>query len=179
MDYLFGFGGRINRAKMWLFILVTLAWEIVIGLIAALGLSWTRFLHEFNGMKHAGSEVVAAFPCPDPISGTGWIAAGVIAMLALLYVIALFAVYTKRLHDRNKGAWWVVLFLVIPWGVSLLDYLPWQNLLNLGEHFGPLGVGLDTARFIAAVLGIWALIELFFFRGTPGENRYGPDPLAK
>jgi hypothetical protein len=25
---------------------------------------------------------------------------------------------------------------------------------------------------------IWAIIELFFLRGTPGPNVYGPDPLA-
>ncbi len=40
MSYLFSFQGRINRAKIWLFILVTLAWEIVIGLVAAFGLNW-------------------------------------------------------------------------------------------------------------------------------------------
>jgi uncharacterized membrane protein YhaH (DUF805 family) len=175
MNYLFGFSGRINRAKMWLFILVTLVWELVIGFVAVFGLSWTRFMHEINGDQ----TVTVVFPCPDPISGLGWVAVGVIALLVLLYVVALFAVYTKRLHDRNKGAWWLLLFLVIPWGVGLLDYVPWQNLLNLGEHFGPLGIGIDTARLIGGVLAIWAFIELFFFRGTVGENRYGPDPLAK
>jgi uncharacterized membrane protein YhaH (DUF805 family) len=28
------------------------------------------------------------------------------------------------------------------------------------------------------IVGIWFLIELGFQRGTAGDNRYGPDPLA-
>jgi len=28
------------------------------------------------------------------------------------------------------------------------------------------------------ILGIWPLIELYFLRGTHGDNDYGPDPLA-
>jgi uncharacterized membrane protein YhaH (DUF805 family) len=31
---------------------------------------------------------------------------------------------------------------------------------------------------IPIVGGIWLLIELGFLRGTPGPNRFGPDPLA-
>ena len=35
-------------------------------------------------------------------------------------------------------------------------------------------------QLIAAVplIGIWALIENGFLRGTSGQNRFGPDPLA-
>ena len=181
MNYLFGFGGRINRAKMWLFILITLAWELVIGIVAMIGLDWTQRIaasSEFvKGTSHTNVGGVMSLPGPID-TPKEWATAGIIAVLVLLYVVALFAVYTKRLHDRNKNAWWLVLFLVIPWGAGLLDCVPGENILNLGEYFGPLGVGLDAARLIAGVLAIWAFFELFVFRGTHGENRYGPDPLA-
>ena len=59
-------------------------------------------------------------PWPDKVGGAGWVAVGVIALLIVLYVVALFAVYTKRLHDRNKSAWWLIPFLVIPFGVQML-----------------------------------------------------------
>jgi uncharacterized membrane protein YhaH (DUF805 family) len=26
-------------------------------------------------------------------------------------------------------------------------------------------------------ISVWALVELGFLRGTPGDNAYGPDPL--
>jgi len=178
MSYLFGFGGRINRAKMWLFILVTLAWEIVIGLVAVFGLGWSRYLHNVEAMKGAAPGTAAPMPWPDPIAGVRWVAVGVIVLLVVLYVVSLFAVYTKRLHDRNKGAWWLILFLVIPWGVGVLNPTALPAVVDLGEKFGPLGVGWDVAQAIGGILGLWAFIELFFFRGTAGENRFGPDPLA-
>lgn len=28
------------------------------------------------------------------------------------------------------------------------------------------------------ILNFWVLIELWFLRGTPGDNNYGPDPLG-
>jgi len=28
------------------------------------------------------------------------------------------------------------------------------------------------------VVGIWVTIELWFLRGTVGQNKYGPDPLG-
>jgi uncharacterized membrane protein YhaH (DUF805 family) len=40
-------------------------------------------------------------------------------------------------------------------------------------------MGWNAADLIATILALWAFIELFFFRGTAGENRYGPNPLAR
>ena len=31
---------------------------------------------------------------------------------------------------------------------------------------------------VPVIGGIWALVECGFLRGTPGANRFGPDPLA-
>jgi len=32
--------------------------------------------------------------------------------------------------------------------------------------------------FVNAIFAIWILIEIWFLKGTDGENRFGPDPLA-
>ena len=29
----------------------------------------------------------------------------------------------------------------------------------------------------STIFGVWLIIELGFLRGTPGPNKYGPDPL--
>jgi len=186
MHYLFGFGGRINRARMWLFILVTLGWEIVIGLVAAAGLRWTGHSDlatvasrsDASGGTNFSASLHILHPAPvsNPVE---WTAAGIIAVLMLLYAVALCAVYTKRLHDRGKSAWWLLPFLVIPWGLGILKCLDMPGLLQLGPYFGPLGMGWDAAALIGTILGIWAFIELFFFRGSIGANRYGPDPLSR
>lgn len=185
MHYLFGFSGRINRAKMWLFILVTLAWEIVIGVVAAFGLNWTRITEHTASWTSttptSGTSMGAmvSFPHMGPItSPLEWAAIALIAVLVLAYFVALFAVYTKRLHDRNKAAIWLFPFLIIPWGLGILRFAALPMLLESGRYFGPLGIGWGSAHLLGTILGVWAFIELFCLRGTAGENRFGPDPLA-
>jgi len=180
MSYLFSFRGRINRAKMWLFLLVTLAWEIVVGLVAVFGLNWNRmsaYTDITNGNSH--TRIAAVWPVPDKIdTPLEWAMIGVIGLLILLYAVSLLAVYTKRLHDRNKSAWWLILFVVVPFGVKLLKFTAVPAFVAFGENFNPLGVGWGAAELVGAVFGIWGFIELFFFRGTRGDNRYGADPLG-
>ena len=90
------------------------------------------------------------------------------AMLLLLLLIPLIwtgvALAVKRLHDRNKSAWWLVIFYVLP---GILE--------GIGEFAGDAAVVLLIA---SSALSIWALVELGFLRGTAGPNDYGPDPLA-
>jgi uncharacterized membrane protein YhaH (DUF805 family) len=79
--------------------------------------------------------------------------------------ISAFAVGVKRLHDRDKSGWWILLFYLAP---SVLG-----SIANTSEQ--PLvGFVLGVGSF---VISIWALVELGFLRGTVGPNRYGPDPL--
>jgi uncharacterized membrane protein YhaH (DUF805 family) len=179
MHYLFGFNGRINRAKLWLFILVTLGWEIVIGLVAVVGLHWSSYIEASKTWK-VDPEGGPPLPWPDPVTGiAGWIAMGLIAALILAYAVSLCAVYTKRLHDRNKGAWWLLLFLVVPWGLTLLECTAVPALFKLGPYFGPLGMGWGAAGLLGAIVSLWAFIELFCLKGSAGANPYGADPLAK
>jgi len=181
MHYLFGFGGRINRAKMWLFLLVTLGWEIVVGIVAALGLHWTGrygFARTFaDGSSHSFAGGFMSLPGPMTTPAE-WAAAGIVAVLGLVYFVALLAVVTKRLHDRDKSAWWLLPFVIFPWAIGVLKWTAVPGFLAMGHHFIPWGLGWGAADLLGAILTIWAFIELFFFRGTHGENRYGPDPLA-
>jgi uncharacterized membrane protein YhaH (DUF805 family) len=81
------------------------------------------------------------------------------------WILAALAVSVKRLHDRNKRAWWLILFYLVP------------LLCNAAAYF----VGQDDAVFLAApsaLLSLWAMVELGFLRGTPGPNAYGDDPVA-
>lgn len=91
--------------------------------------------------------------------------AALIAYVPLIYVGVVTGI--KRLHDRNKSGWWIVLFYGGSSIVSLIAAV-------LDESSIPLFllqlVGLGTS--------LWGLVELGFLRGTIGSNRYGPDPLA-
>ena len=77
------------------------------------------------------------------------------------------AVTIKRLHDRDKSAWWYLLYGIAPFGFFLLAIYLWTARV------------LEAASilFVLSFVGlIWAIIELGFLRGTAGPNRYGPAP---
>jgi uncharacterized membrane protein YhaH (DUF805 family) len=91
-----------------------------------------------------------------------WLAAFMILLIPLAWIS--FALAAKRLHDRNKSAWWLVFFYVLP---------------GLLESMASLVGGAEIVLSIASMaISIWALVELGFLRGTPGPNDYGPDPLT-
>jgi uncharacterized membrane protein YhaH (DUF805 family) len=95
-----------------------------------------------------------------------WVAA--IAVMGLVYIalfISFLAISIKRLHDRNKPTWWVVIFVVIPMASSILA-------LFLGDT--AIGMVLNVVQM---VFSIWAFVELGCLRGTVGPNDYGEDPL--
>lgn len=135
---LFSFGGRINWAKFWLAQLIAVVFWIVVFFLA-----W-----------------VAASPSNHAIP------AALILIASIPSLIAAIAVGIKRLHDRDKSGWWLLLFYLVP-------YL----LLGFGRIAGPermLGVALAVA---SAAISIWTIVELGCWRGTVGSNQYGPDPL--
>jgi uncharacterized membrane protein YhaH (DUF805 family) len=84
-------------------------------------------------------------------------------LVFLLLIWTGFALTTKRLHDRDKSAWWVLLFCGAP---SILE--------AIGEHVGSAG---SILSLIGGGISVWGLVELGFLRGTTGQNRYGPNPL--
>jgi uncharacterized membrane protein YhaH (DUF805 family) len=83
----------------------------------------------------------------------------------LLISFASLAVAIKRLHDRDKSAWWLLLFGLVP-----------LILLNIAYHTGAVEVRLVLV-LASLSIAIWFLLELGFLPGTAGPNRYGPDPL--
>lgn len=81
------------------------------------------------------------------------------------------AVGTKRLHDRGRSAWWLLLFYFLP---SVL--LVWIVVdFEAGSTVTLRYVSLSLALLI---IWIWQIVELGCLRGTAGPNVYGPDPLA-
>jgi uncharacterized membrane protein YhaH (DUF805 family) len=136
IDLLFGFRGRINRAKYWLTFVIYFIALFVLYVLFSLFFSFPTDL--------LGLLLIFAVPV-IPIT------------------ISSIAVAIKRLHDRNKSGWWLLLFYLLPGVIG-----------NIGPY-----TGLDFVFQLASLaLSIWALVELGFLRGTSGRNQYGPDPLV-
>ena len=94
----------------------------------------------------------------------------ILSLLALLIAYCVLAVAVKRLHDRNKRGWWVLLFALAP--IMLASIVS-----AFDEELDPI---LNYAAWaIVLVLALWALLEFGLMPGTAGLNRYGPDPFAR
>lgn len=90
-------------------------------------------------------------------------------ILAVVIYIAMLVsgifVGIKRLHDRDKSGWWLLLFYVVPGVLS-----------GAGQASGSQSIAM-VAGLISLAITIWMIVELGCLRGTVGGNQYGPDPL--
>jgi uncharacterized membrane protein YhaH (DUF805 family) len=62
---------------------------------------------------------------------------------------------------------------------QLLAFAGWSNINPDPSVFSLRPLFAIMFVLIVGVIGLAVLIELGFRRGTPGPNRYGPDPLEK
>lgn len=79
----------------------------------------------------------------------------------------------RRLHDRGKASWWLLIWL----GPHIaLVFLATRFLPTTSPSMPPL---LIVGMVIDMALLFWWMSETLFLRGTPGPNRFGADPLAE
>ncbi len=180
--YLFGFSGRINRAKQWAGILVAMLFVIAFwatfGGVVGFGQIAEVFQNKISPVAFFGSPPFHTF-----------LFAAVAIYVLNLYVS--FAITTKRLHDRNKSAWWLLVFIVLPFVLQIPIFMAMPAMFaHLGavmhaaqNHLPPPPQPFESpvvliARGAATIISLWAFVELYILRGTVGDNRFGPDPLA-
>ena len=140
IDLLFSFQGRINRAKFWLAVLICCIFGVA---VVGTAITLTSSVTALNNVA---------------------------LLTAIPIVVSAIAVGVKRLHDRNKDSWWLIVF----YGGSLLS--------TVANGFFPdadsLPTGIALLQYLSFAVFIWALVELGCLRGTISGNRYGGDPLA-
>src|ERR1700754_637273 len=118
----FSFQGRANRARYW------------VTAVSIVGLTFVCAL--------AGSATMAALP----------ILAMVFGLLLLPIFLASLANSARRLHDRNKSAWWLLVFQGVPMILSALGVL--VELSSRGDPSAAGPSGLLT--LIELPILIWA-----------------------
>jgi uncharacterized membrane protein YhaH (DUF805 family) len=148
LRYIFGFEGRINRAHIWVGAILNLILSNVFDLLSPLG---TRVFGQVIGEIIFGG-------------------------INLLLIASFISLEVRRLHDRNKSGWWL-----------LLQSLPFVVLIAFlyilsGSEDASTNTGIAQHLLTWASLPVWAVfiwffVQLFCLRGTIGPNRFGPDPL--
>ncbi|WFU16470.1 DUF805 domain-containing protein [Bradyrhizobium sp. CB3481] len=168
--YLFGFKGRINRARYWQATLIILCWMIFLGMLTI----GVVALFGGKGPINLGYGVEDLFKVFDPASYRSLSLADLPAIAFKTAFSALFmwvwlATSIKRLHDRDKSGWWVILFFTVPLYNKFVDLLPDDS------YFADVVFPFGLAAFAGC---IWIFVELCFLKGSRNTNRFGPDPLA-
>ena len=148
---LFSFDGRIGRGTYWLAILAVNA--------ALLVLSFAPFL--LNSEEAAVLMLALASQ-----------------FLWLLSLWPMLAMGTKRLHDRNKNGWWLLVFWLLPFALLCGGF---SIVLFDDPRTGRSG---DFSTGLIVVLAslppaLWGIVELGILPGTKGPNLYGADPAQQ
>jgi uncharacterized membrane protein YhaH (DUF805 family) len=146
LEFLFGASGRINRAKYWRSLLILGVAGMFVGVILLT-------------------------------------AAGIATPLFIIMVVIVFipwlmwglAIHTERLHDRDKSAWWLLVFYGVPAVLGSLTEAAWlTGLAGTALHYV-----LSILSLASFALTIWGFVELGCLRGTAGPNKYGANPLLQ
>jgi uncharacterized membrane protein YhaH (DUF805 family) len=102
------------------------------------------------------------------------VAAGEIAVVA-----ASLAITVKRLHDRDKSAWWLLaLYVAIALLAGLAVYIGVVANTGVGATADYAALLFRVCLFGVLALLVWLFVELGCRRGSVGTNRYGADPLS-
>ena len=136
---LFSFGGRTSRLGYW---------RIQLAIAAMIAIIWVATI--FVAMEAGHLAVI-------PLS------------LLLPVLLVGLAVAVRRLHDRDKGAWWLVPFWLLPSACFAIAQF-------LTEQTGDGGLAAVGALLAGLAFNVWAFVEIGCRRGTPGPNRFGPVP---
>jgi uncharacterized membrane protein YhaH (DUF805 family) len=124
---------------------------------------WCYYFLLPNGFIIAAGLFDAHFQERDQIS--------VVSIVALSTYILGFSGQVKRWHDLDKTGWWACLAMIPPF-IGFWYFF----FLVVREKGSPLGWVL--VYFIPILGSLWSFFIAGFLRGTPGPNRFGPDPLA-
>ena len=126
-DYL-NFRGRARRKEVWAFVLFTVLFSLVLGMIAGI-------------LLYAAGDPALDPGRTGPTAAQMAVTFGIIG-IGLLTLPPMLAVTARRLHDLGQSAWWIVLFLLI--GVFwLYGYAVCLLVVSLidsqagGNRFGP------------------------------------------
>lgn len=167
INFLFGFSGRASRSLYWLTLLLVCVGYLIAGILLII----------------VSATAGSAIPFPMLAAPIG---------LAGLWIV--LALTVKRLHDRNKSAWWLLLFWVAPFVVNVAIMI-WFGVLTWKGGWPTITIATpealqvlrtwyeSTLARINSIVGwaiqLWAFVEIGCLRGTSGPNRFGPDPLLE
>lgn len=174
------FNGRSRRSEFWLWVL----FRILLGAALVTILLVTM-----------GSSLHLAEDKPEQFMSRYMTVMPIIQLVNLGLLLPSLAVGVRRLHDTNRSGWWIVMPIVVAivgfilffviFGTSLFQLISASNGGNeitdaQGLEFFFKFLGSMVLCIVLPTL-ISQIVMLIFYvsDGTPGPNRFGPDPKGR
>jgi uncharacterized membrane protein YhaH (DUF805 family) len=146
------FTGRASRPEFWWYVLALVVAFIVVHIVESiLGIS-RMFWYSWGPLT---------------------------LLLRLATIVPSLAVAARRLHDTNRSGWWVLLPL-IPECLMMVMAITTVGAVAAGGGLAAAigGAALTGLIGLVALAGAIVLIIFCAMPSQPGDNRYGPPPLA-
>ena len=180
------FQGRARRSEYWLWALFLFVANAVL----------TAIQFAVMGGSAASMSAAHAGDAQDMHLLGGALIIGLVKLVfALAIILPSIAVSVRRMHDSNRTGWWIVFptavmliaFVVVlsTKGADMMTTL--KSLQGLSNSGNPAAIFATVAAAFAPL--IWVilptclakLVTLVFrvLDGTPGPNRFGPDPKGR
>lgn len=156
------FSGRSRRMEFWMWqVFQILVYIVVIVLSIALGGgAMMMFGRDPGSALAAGGTILVIF--------------AFYGIYCLAVIIPSIAVAVRRLHDTNRTGWWVL----APLAPYLLIIVAGMIAAASPDSAGAVAILAGVASLAVFALAILLLV-FYFLDGTPGANRYGPDPKGR
>jgi uncharacterized membrane protein YhaH (DUF805 family) len=165
------FSGRSRRMEFWMWQVAKFLFSMVLWVVMAVVF---------------GAAFATMGPTKDPASLAA-VGGGVVIILLLACIVGLailipdLAVSVRRLHDTDRTGWW----LLAPLGPYLLAFVLAGGAAATMGGSGDPGASVAIVGILALVCMLAAgglaltLLIFYFLEGTPGPNKYGPDPKGR
>lgn len=164
------FSGRSRRMEFWM-------WQVgkfLLGMVM-----WVVMLVIF------GAAFATVGPNNDP-ANIAALGGGLLIVMLLFMIVGLgilipdLAVSVRRLHDTNRTGWWIL----APFGSYVLTFVIAGGAMAAlgGSPDAGSGMAVAGVALICMVVTLALCITLlvfYFLEGTPGPNKYGPDPKGR
>jgi uncharacterized membrane protein YhaH (DUF805 family) len=157
---LFSFQGRIRRLHWWVA-------SLAVGAVSGIATAILEFAAKSSGVSVVDLDTQQFEP-------TGVFSIAVLAV-SLVNSWINFALCIKRLHDRDRTGWWLVVQALV---VVLAAVMVIIAMAVQAEQVSIWYVLAGATGLAALIISIWLFVEIGFLRGTRGPNRFGPDPLG-
>jgi uncharacterized membrane protein YhaH (DUF805 family) len=185
LAHLTDFHGRDARSTFWYYVLFIVLVQIALSLLISVPLTGAMVGDAVVGAQQGVPEAEMQARIMGRMAGMIRASMWLSVALTLLTTLLLVASFTRRLHDSGKPGWIAGLTALLQLAALGLTIASLDDMIAMtaAAQGGDLGAlqGMQGKLMLQSLLGWAATIVLIVFGvwpSTPGENRYGAQPVS-